>query len=699
MSGYTEVFGGNTVYPSDVSYLALSLTADTQMYWALDANTGVPVLARIVDITPSGAYSITMPDATLTGAGQTILFNNLGPSAVTIKDFAGGTLASLSAGEQWQLYLTSSSTSAGTWQVFRYGAATAQAQASSLAGFGLTATGATLSQSTPTTTLSSTYTVGASDRAKLFVWTGGLGTLNLPSVSAMLNGFSVSFNNQGSGDWTITRNGSDLIDGAATLVLAPGESVTLATNALAWYSLGLGPAVASNFDYTLINLTGQTSPYTLSGAELNRVAYDFAGTLTANMVVVVPSTIQEYWVTNSTTGGSYTLSFRTASQSPAVVVARGSRDIYYCTGSMFVLASTGGVAVPIAVVDGGTGSTTAGGALTNLGGTAVGTALFTASTAAVGRTTLGSTTVGDAVFIASTAGTARTALGATAVGDAVFIASTAGAARTTLGSTTIGDAVFIASNAAAAQTALSLTPGTNVQAYNVNLQAFSGVTSAASKLFYFTGSGTGAVTDLTGVARTLIAQTSQTTMRTTGLGCGDLAGLNTINNAHWSGTALAVGNGGTGSTTAAAALTALGGMSNTRTRVSAYRSATLTVVNNSVDTKFVFDAETFDDRNEFNTSTGTFTAAATGTYLVTVSLSTLSVGSGTNIISIRKNGSQAKQNFKYTSTASVYDTLPLTGVVKLTAGDTLEVYYQNSTSANFVVQNTAVATFLDIVEV
>lgn len=584
MSVYTEVFGGNTVYPSDVSYAQFDLTADTPTYWPLDANTGVPVLARIIDIVPSGAYAILMPDATLTGAGQTVLFNNLGPSTVTIKSFTGTTLASISAGTTWQLYLADNSTPSGTWRAFQFGATTAQAQAAMLAGYGLTATGSTLSQSAPTSTLATTYTVGASDRAKLFVWTSSLGTLNLPSVSVVGNGFFVSFSNQGSGNWTIDGDGSDTIDGALTKVLPPGTSVTLITDGLVWYSLGFGQATTSNFDYTSINLTGQTSPYTLSGAELNRVAYDFVGTLVANMVIVVPSTVQEYWVTNSTTGGSFTLSFRTASQTPAVTVPRGSSGIYYCTGSVFKDADTGGISTPIAITDGGTGATTAGAALTNLGGTSIGTgvftatttasaqttlgatatgaALFTATNAAAARTTLGSTTVGDALFItasasaarttlgattvgsnvftAATAGAARTAIGSTAVGDAVFIAAStsaaqtaigattvgtnvftaasAAAARSALGSTTIGDAVFIAANAAAAQSALSLSPGTNVQAYSANLQAISGVTSAADKLFYFTGSGTGAVTDLTGVARTLVGQTTQALMRSAGLG-------------------------------------------------------------------------------------------------------------------------------------------------------------------------------------
>ena len=44
---YTEVFGGTTIYPSDVSYLALSLTADTTLEWPLESNVTTNPAARI----------------------------------------------------------------------------------------------------------------------------------------------------------------------------------------------------------------------------------------------------------------------------------------------------------------------------------------------------------------------------------------------------------------------------------------------------------------------------------------------------------------------------------------------------------------------------------------------------------------------------------------------------------------------------
>lgn len=79
-----------------------------------------------------------------------------------------------------------------------------------------------------------------------------------------------------------------------------------------------------------------------------------------------------------------------------------------------------GITLPLAVNQGGTGATDAATAQTNLGGTTLGKALFTAANAAAARTSLGSTAVGDAVFTAANAAAARSAIGAgTGNGDVV----------------------------------------------------------------------------------------------------------------------------------------------------------------------------------------------------------------------------------------------------------------------------------------
>lgn len=362
-NNYTNVFGGTTIYPSDVSYLSVSLTESIELQWPLEATAGPDVVARIIDVTPSSnGFAITMPDATKTGPGQTVLFNNLTGNLYSfyIKNNAGATIATVDPGEQWQIYLASTTTAAGTWRVFRYGASTATVQPSALAGYGLTVTGSQLSTATVVSTFSSTpLSILTTDRASAFVWTGsGAATVNLPSAVSAGNNFFVSVRNEGGGNVTIDAAGSETVNNESTIALAPGDSITLITDGLSWYTLGFGQKAVFAFDYTSIDLTGQSSPYTLSGSELNRISYDFIGTLTDDMEIIVPSTIQQYWVTNDTTG-SYTLGLRTSSQATPAYVPQGFSIILYCDGNNVIAAASSTAAVPAVtpVTGGGTGLT------------------------------------------------------------------------------------------------------------------------------------------------------------------------------------------------------------------------------------------------------------------------------------------------------------------------------------------------------
>ena len=182
------------------------------------------------------------------------------------------------------------------------------------------------------------------------------------------------------------------IPGAAFADLTTG--LNLHDEGANWFTLGLGQNAVFAFDFTSINLGGLSGNYTLSGAELNRIAYQFTGAIIGNVEIIVPKTTQQYWVYNNTTGGSFTLRVRTSTQSPGVLVTRGSRAILYCDGANVVDAETGGIATPVAIADGGTGATTAGAALINLGGTTVGIAVFTAVDQAAAQSAIGVTSGG-----------------------------------------------------------------------------------------------------------------------------------------------------------------------------------------------------------------------------------------------------------------------------------------------------------------
>lgn len=488
MSVYTQVFGGSTIYPSDVSYLALALNSDQTLQWPLEANTGNNLVAAIIDITPSGAYSIIMPPANQTGVGQTVLFNNLGPYTVTVKDASGNTLISIAQGLQWQLYLTDNSTYNGSWRTYQMGASTAQAQASTLAGFGLKATGATLSTNTPITSFNSSFTLGLADRGATYVWTGALGTVSLPAAASVANGWYVNIRNNGTGDLTIDPSGSEQINGASTLTLAIADSCTVITDGIKWYTVGFGQNAVFAFDYTSIDLTGQSSPYTLSGSELNRIAYQFVGTLTSNMEIVVPNTTQQYWVSNNTTG-TFTFSVRTTTQVTGVNVVQGSRAILYSDGTNVVDAATAGLAVPLTIAQGGTGSTTSGGALINLGGTATGIGLFTAASTAAARAALNAASAGANSDITSLSGL-TTALSRAQGGTGVSTAPTNGqllignGTGYTLNTLTAGSGISI-SNSAGGITITNAASSFDPTANNTftGRQTFTGSTTALAAVF------------------------------------------------------------------------------------------------------------------------------------------------------------------------------------------------------------------------
>lgn len=388
MTIYTDVFGGANIYPSEISYSSLALTVDVVLSWPEETSTNQDLATKIIDISAvSAGLSIYLPAANKTGTGNTILFNNTGAQTITIRNASGTQIITVAAGTLWQVYLINNTTADGSWQSLQYGATTSTVNASSLAGTGIVAVGTLLSQSVPITTFNSNYTAGASDRAKMFVWTdAGGGTLTLPSAPAVGDNWFIYLRNSGGGAVVADPTGSPTIDGLSSLSFQPGESAIIATDGLNFYTIGFGQSATFAFDYTVIDVSGSGN-YVLAGSELNRIAYKFVGTLTGNRNIIVPATVQQYWINDETTG-AYTFTVKTATGT-GINFTSGQRAIVYCDGTNVVDADSTSLSLPVGISDGGTGATTASAARINLGATAVGDALFIAATTAAAWSTLG----------------------------------------------------------------------------------------------------------------------------------------------------------------------------------------------------------------------------------------------------------------------------------------------------------------------
>ena len=382
MTTYSSVFGGANIYPSEISYSAIALTGNITLSWPIETSSSVNLATRIIDVTASSAsLTITLPNAQKAGVGETILFNNQGANIFIVRDAGGTQVISLNPGELWQIYLTSNSSVAGTWESLQYGATTSNANASALAGTGIVAVGTLLSQSVPITSISANYTLVVDDRARMYNWgSSGSGTITLPAASSVGNNWFFYLRNSGGGAITITPQGSENINTLSTLSLQPNDSAIVACDGAGFYTIGYGKSAIFAFDYTSIAVPG-TGNYTLSGSELNRISYNFTGVITGNRVIIVPNTVQQYWVGNSTTG-AFTFTVKTAA-GLGVVIGTGTRRILYCNGTDVVVAdlNASSLSAPVLVNQGGTGSTTAGTALVNLGGGTTGISIFQSATA------------------------------------------------------------------------------------------------------------------------------------------------------------------------------------------------------------------------------------------------------------------------------------------------------------------------------
>jgi hypothetical protein len=353
---YVSPFTGDVIQPTDVSYRAVTLTANTQLNWPSNSTTNADYAARIMQVTASTAgLSMYMPPADQTSVGNDALIRNIGANTFTVKDYAGtNTIVSVAAGESKYIYITTNSTSQGTWGVIAFGTGTSSADAATLAGYGLVASGATLDQSHPSAAISSGSTFAATDRAQTRVWSSGAGTATLPAASTLGNNWFTLFKNNGTGSFIVSCTGAELIDGNSTKTFNPTESAFIVCTGTGYVTVGYG--VSNQFAFTALtkNVTG--GAVTLTNNEAANNIQEYVGNLTSNAVVTFPAVVNLYVISNQVTDNGFTFTVTTGLGFTATIPP-GQQATLICDGTNFLNANTTQAgANAISLIDGTVGT-------------------------------------------------------------------------------------------------------------------------------------------------------------------------------------------------------------------------------------------------------------------------------------------------------------------------------------------------------
>ena len=336
---YVSPFTGDVIQPTDVSFRAVTLSANTQLNWPSNSTTSTDYASRIMQVTASaGSLSLYMPPADQTSVGNDALIRNIGANTFTVKDYAGtNTIVSVAAGESKYIYITTNATAQGTWGVIAFGTGTSSADAATLAGYGLVASGATLNQSHPSAAITSGTTFAATDRAQTRVWSSGSGTATLPAAATLGNNWFTLFKNNGTGSFIISCTGAELIDGNSSKTFNPTESAFIVCTGTAYVTVGYG--VSSQFAFTALTKSVTGGSVLLTNNEAANNIQEYIGNLTSNVTVTFPPVVNLYVISNQVTDNGFSFTVTTGLGFSAVIPP-GQQATLICDGTNFLNANT-----------------------------------------------------------------------------------------------------------------------------------------------------------------------------------------------------------------------------------------------------------------------------------------------------------------------------------------------------------------------
>lgn len=301
MTTFTSPFTGDIVQPTDVSYTDLQFSSNVTLAWPPYQSdvAGSVAISRIMDCTASTTNLIvSLPPGSQGAVGTDVLFRNLGSFPFVVQDYSGDQSVTIAPGAARYFYLVDNSTTDGVWHNFAYGVGTSSADAASLAGAGLTNITGKLATTNSIVEVSSYISFTDSSRAVTYVWTGGLNTFTLPSVTSLSAGWYVMLRNNGSGSLTLATTGVSQINGESSLTLNPSDSAIIIVdkNGGNFYTVGLTPQTGVSFTaatYDVDSVIGNTLNL-VSYAPTIQTYVALAGARTQTLNVILPAITQLY---------------------------------------------------------------------------------------------------------------------------------------------------------------------------------------------------------------------------------------------------------------------------------------------------------------------------------------------------------------------------------------------------------------------
>jgi hypothetical protein len=159
-------------------------------------------------------------------------------------------------------------------------------------------------------------------------------------VSNLGNNWFVMLRNAGTGALTVAAQGGTLINGSASIIMQPSDSAIVVCSGSAFYTVGLGKSTQFNFTQLTKDVSAGGT-FTLTTTEASNVIQKYTGTLLGNATIIVPPTVQVYYIINEAIGGvsNYDVTISTGLGNN-VTIAQGESSIVICDSVNIIAAIT-----------------------------------------------------------------------------------------------------------------------------------------------------------------------------------------------------------------------------------------------------------------------------------------------------------------------------------------------------------------------